>query len=94
MASNTPGPWTIIQLPSMAYGIDAKVGPLHVCPAIAHGLADATLIAAAPDLLDALQGLNEMIPMIAIKYEEHRVILQVAVDRARIALAKAEGRTR
>lgn len=53
----TPGPWEIIQLPSMEYRIDAKVGPLHVCPAIVHGLSDAHLIAAAPDLLVALAAL-------------------------------------
>lgn len=55
--SHTPGPWEVIQLPSMEYRIDAKVGPLHVCPAIAHGLSDAVLIAAAPDLLAALNAL-------------------------------------
>lgn len=50
---HTPGPWEIIQLPSMEYRIDAKQGPLRVCPATAHGLDDARLIAAAPELLDA-----------------------------------------
>lgn len=53
--SHTPGPWEIIQLPSMAYRIDAKVGPMHVCPAIAHGFADACLIAASPVMLEALR---------------------------------------
>lgn len=57
MTAHTPGPWEIIQLPSMQYRIDAKVGPLHVCPAIANGLADARLIAAAPELLEALKTL-------------------------------------
>lgn len=59
--SITPGPWEIIQLPSMAYRIDAKMGPLHVCPAIAHGLADARIIAAAPDLLEALLNVRKLI---------------------------------
>lgn len=56
----TPGPWTVIELPGIHYRIDAKVGPLHVCPAIAHGSDDARLIAAAPDLLAALRGLLDL----------------------------------
>lgn len=55
MESFTPGPWEIIQLPSMEYRIDAKVGPLHICPAIAHGLSDAHLIKSAPDMMEVLR---------------------------------------
>lgn len=81
MADHTPGPWEIIQLPSAQYRIDAKVGPLHVCPAIANGLADARLIAAAPDLLEALQYV-----MVA-----HGEQLHDAFDMACRAIARATG---
>jgi len=57
MENFTPGPWTID--PEWRGGtnpiaIYAKQGPIDVCPAMAHGLAEATLIAAAPELYHAL----------------------------------------
>lgn len=66
MTNHTPGPWEIIQLPSMEYRIDAKVGTIHVCPAIANGLSDARLISAAPDLYVALRAW-ERAPMLLSK---------------------------
>jgi hypothetical protein len=92
MSEHTPGPWEIIQLPSGEYRIDAKRGPLRVCPAIAHGLADANLIAAAPEITDALRGLIGLVELIIPTLEgsqrigvetNHRLVA------ARAALGKA-----
>jgi hypothetical protein len=79
----TPGPWEIIQLPSMEYRIDAKVGPLHVCPAIAHGVADARLIAAAPDLHAALRAWVE-----STSRAEQTGSMRPVYDAAKAALFK------
>jgi hypothetical protein len=79
----TAGPWTIIQLPSMAYRIDAKVGPLHVCPAIAHGLADARLIAAAPQLLIELRDMRA-------RYRKALIDLGWSEERAALCLVDAD----
>jgi hypothetical protein len=75
----------------MEYRIDAKVGPVHVCPAIAHGLTDAHLIAAAPDLLAALHDMvrwfgdyPEYIPH-PDRWDEYNA----AISAARAAIAKA-----
>lgn len=54
--------------------------------------ANAALIAAAPDLLDALIELSAVIGLTAIKYPEHLAILQKSVDRANATIAKAECR--
>ena len=83
----TPGPWEFNQSPLGAYAISAKVGPLMVCPAIAHGLEDARLIAAAPDLLAALKGL-----LAEIDSFEFDGTATSACDASRAAIAKAEGK--
>jgi len=54
-AEHTPGPWTFDQDSPGRYAIFAKQGPITVQPAMVYGLPDARLIAAAPDLLAALQ---------------------------------------
>lgn len=79
----TPGPWEIIQLPSMEYRIDAKVGPMHVCPAIAHGLSDARLISAAPDLYVALRAWVE-----STSRDEQTGSMRPVYDAAKAALFK------
>lgn len=89
MSAHTPGPWTIIQLPSADYRIDAKQGPIHVCPAIAHGLDDARLIAAAPDLLEALQNLVPRFHSSIVHSGTDPEFADLAVEHARAAIVKA-----
>lgn len=55
----TPGPWLIEPSSSGGYRIAAKQGPISVSPAIVGGIADARIIAAAPDMADALADLIE-----------------------------------
>ena len=52
---HTPGPWWIEAEESGTYAILAQQGPLEVCPAKAHSLTDARLIASAPELLKVLE---------------------------------------
>jgi hypothetical protein len=53
--------------------------------------ANAHLIAAAPDLYEALDTLTCVVGLTAIKYPGQLAVLQEAVDGARVALAKARG---
>lgn len=88
--AHTPAPWEISQSTLGAYSIHAVAGPVKVCPAIAHGLDDACLIAAAPDLLLAVKCLcEEMVDYMTINKlgdpnEQHNYRLGMA------AIAKAE----
>ena len=63
MTKHTPGPWYFEDSrPIKEITIFAMHGPIKVCSAIAHGLSDARLVAAAPELLSALIHLsNEVI---------------------------------
>lgn len=92
--AHTPGPWTVIRLPSGEYRIDAKSGPLLVCPAIAHGLEDARLIAAAPALLEALEAAEEILEFYAERatasWNKHAT-LAVTLDLVRAAITRATG---
>jgi hypothetical protein len=53
MTDFTPGPWTVVW--NHGYQIQARQGPVTVSPATANGIADARLIATAPDMLAALK---------------------------------------
>ena len=86
---HTPGPWTIHETdrstliikdytPHAHVGVIAKITWRMVHPA---SVANARLIAAAPDLLEALK------EIVAISDRKHN-----AWDRAKAAIAKAEGR--
>ena len=54
-------------------------------------LANAKLVAAAPDLYDALDTLVAIVGMTAFKHESQRSVLQDAVDLAIAALKEARG---
>lgn len=53
----TPGPWLVDPNsgPGLGWPMLAKQGPVDVCPATAWSEHDANLIAAAPDLYEALE---------------------------------------
>lgn len=89
----TPGPWQYLRSPSGPI----RVGPSHNCtvavapfPPTGDQEANARLIAAAPELFDALNALvNAVSPDDNDKsYEPH---FRPALKAARTALAKAQG---
>jgi hypothetical protein len=94
-ATHTPGPWEISK---------NEAGELDICEAGAGNMladlakcknaeANARLIAAAPDLLEALRGLlretRQSVPNINVK---KHFSLMVQMEEAKSAIAKAEGR--
>lgn len=88
MSKHTPGPWRVD--PSMSLCIDSpsgNVGLMNLARPKAESEANARIVAAAPDLLEAL---------IELATEERRddddPVLEAARAKARAAIAKAEGR--
>jgi hypothetical protein len=97
-AKHTPGPW---QVAGTRHSGDLKIGPntrLHMVgpdgDAVSAvffdmktgiGLADARLIAAAPDLLEACR--------LLIGADGEGMLFSERVNKARLAIAKAEGRS-
>ena len=100
--AHTPGPWAVdsgeaLNVRAPHGGIVAQLHHLKG----RHGMggrlpggeavANARLIAAAPELLEALHQLIVVIGLTAIKYKSDLDILQEAVDEARAVIAKATG---
>lgn len=84
---HTPGPWDYRKLPSGAYIVfhtydKPTAGFIYQEP-------NARLIAAAPDLLEALDCLTAVIGLTPIK--GNLEALQEAYEQARAAIAKAQG---
>jgi len=79
MSGHTPGPWVIKK-----FGGQDKwaIGPLSRRVCDAYGEANGKLIAAAPNLLEALQGLLNALPS---------ATTHPAIRAARAAIAKATG---
>ncbi len=95
--SFTPGPWRAYRANTNSAGDSAlhnggrfAVSTVHI-PNFEQELANARLIAAAPELYEALDALSLVVGLTAFKHEEQRAPLQEAVDAARAALAKARG---
>jgi hypothetical protein len=107
-AKHTPGPWEARQdYRSALYivGPDSEriansPGGANSNPAVyAKGYANARLIAAAPELLEALGKLLNTLPTergdlawARMSDEDKRALYDAAIIRARDAIAKAEGR--
>lgn len=108
MSGFTPGPW-VVERADDAYCI-ANVGNLVIMPCggkVKHdnAEADARLIAAAPDLLEALELLNQSAPAASCEMFHHEkqdrhtfleecpplIRYEQACLKARAALAKARG---
>jgi hypothetical protein len=100
---HTPGPWVLDDIAHSHVDadyhiIDAGKG-YHLDGEGSDGfnlsgcmsLDDARLIAAAPDLLAALESLALVVGLTAFKHESQRAVLQEAVDLASAAIAKAKG---
>lgn len=85
---HTPGPWHVVPR-SGPGGITAEITFGDVGECIAEGvyeMADAVLIAALPDLLEALDAVLEWEPR--QKDEQERI----AYEKARAAIARATGK--
>ncbi len=95
MSGFTPGPW-VVERADDAYCI-ANVGNLVIMPCggkVKHdnAEADARLIAAAPDLLEALEDIaNDYAERFDMDSQSTNPGMKVVVENARAALAKARG---
>lgn len=91
MAAHTPGPW-VWHMPDSPAVNPARAafvyGPSRRCMdiSVGFGLEDARLIAAAPDLLEALEGVCDMLKALGRDSGG-------AYEQARSAIAKATGGT-
>lgn len=90
----TQGPW-FSEKPDRRgrYHITAMQGPLNVCPAIAHGGYDARLIAAAPELYDALARAEQKLSAYVGVCKGDKELTDTILPMTRAALAKARGET-
>jgi hypothetical protein len=109
MSAHTPGPWIAHQRPAapIEYGHHVTTHDgLTVCnvtyqlPVEIDGkvveatrIANARLIAAAPDLLAALQCLLDAVQDKHVQMQTGLVVAGPAIDQARAAIAKATGGT-
>jgi hypothetical protein len=90
MSKRTPGPWVITHSPLNGYRVSDKTGwGVAVVLKDTNDEANARLIAAAPEMLEALEMADELIDQLVIdntdNYAEER-----AKIRAAIATAKGE----
>jgi len=91
---STPGPWRIAGETPLDYRIQADADGVfvgHISKLGAEGIANARLIAAAPDLLAALEGLFEHCAMTHKHWGEgcNQREADAAQTAARAAIAKA-----
>lgn len=84
MSKHTPGPWYVAKTGNDQGLIISEQTGSNV--AVSYDAKDAPLIAAAPDLLAALR---DMVHFDDLPKDEQ----QPAVEKARAAIAKAEGRS-
>lgn len=85
MNKHTPGPWTIDNSNGATYINQGNqpIVPITICRLTSnHTTANANLIAAAPELLEALEGIRELMGIDWLLPE---------FDEAREAIAKAKG---
>lgn len=103
MSAHTPGPWFWSQGVDNWELVGADANRVLFCwndgTKWKSGLiigqnikeADASLIAATPDMYEALECLTLVVGLTAFKHEGQRAALQEAMDQACAALAKARG---
>lgn len=87
----TPGPWRIVDDVLGSWQIRAYQGPLDVSPARAHGYWDAKLIAAAPELVAALEGLAQIVNDYLYTTSGTANDVDYAIETARALLARIKG---
>jgi hypothetical protein len=96
MTEHTPLPWEVRPYVAGGWPIHAKQGPVTVCPAIAHGEADASFIVKAcnmhDELLRALIGATHAL----YSYQHGNASTELAKDQAEFCasiIAKAREAT-
>lgn len=93
MGNHTPGPWVAQKYKDDWYDVSQEAKPEHheICMA-AHTEADARLIAAAPELLEALQAFLRAPHIGSGGPGSSTIVVQdFNLRAARAAIAKAEG---
>jgi hypothetical protein len=85
MAERTPGPWQSRFLFRMIRRVRESPGDLLIVSPPENDWGEACLMAAAPDLLDRLS--------VLVAAVERGVVLEHHVRSAKVAIARAEGRT-
>jgi hypothetical protein len=92
-ATHTPGPWKEKRKLAIYSADDEPICAVFPAETEGQSAADARLIAAAPDLLEALRGLlretRQSVPNINVK---KHFSLMVQMEEPKSAIAKAEGR--
>lgn len=93
MSAHTPGPWRVIETHLLPHDgdhvADMSNGLMVVASAkLGDPLADARLIATAPELLEALEWLADILPDPELDNDE---LQRVWTKKARAAIAKATG---
>lgn len=94
MSGHTPGPWRFEPGDKFTkpYVVRGREGGFQVMGlSTEREEADAKLIAAAPDLLEALEAMVFAAGAVAVPHEGERKCLQLGVDIALKAIAKAKG---
>ena len=97
MSKHTPGPWTVRRYKA-GYEITTPTATAEavVTRLVSASFHDARLIGAAPDLLEALREITDRLGALDLYSGEGTAELSsaivIATDRARAAIAKAEGR--
>lgn len=104
MSEHTPGPWTNKEHSTFVWSVHGNVcacGDPHAsghvgytecgvgCQWLGEAVANAHLIAAAPDMLAALKALVDADNAPLVMSDAHSVVL---MDNVRAAIAKAEGK--
>ena len=90
MGKHTPGPWEVTSLNGWN-AVKPTSAILAICTLVENNPANADLIAAAPDLLEAVEMLLIGAAACAIPHPKEREVLQMAVDFAIKAKNKAKG---
>jgi hypothetical protein len=98
MSKHTPGPWHIDGSKQEGLTVRAGQSAVAVIPGYGVGqrMEDARLIAAAPDILQALKDATDAIEhwgAYASDYFQQKWDLHNDINAARAAIAKAEGQT-
>jgi hypothetical protein len=102
LASHTPGPWTVEECWSQTCGAGHQIKECRGDEYSDEFAANARLIAAAPDLLEALRTIWKMIAKGQLKRDTsndsepdwalRQIPFVLALKQAQMAIAKAEGK--
>lgn len=95
MSAHTPGPWRFSHGDIWPTGRGPRIAHLNDWVSVDRYKANAALIAAAPDLLAALEGMLLMVEKVLTDSQLDHVhcgqTIRVAIDPARATIARAKG---